>query len=87
VRFVSFYEMAPGALAKVGEHFLQHRARVEEFRARGELIAAGPFSDPTQGAMAIFTTREAAEAFIGGDPFVTEGLVGKWRIVEWNAAL
>lgn len=36
--------------------------------------------------MAIFTTREAAEEFIQVDPFVTEGLVSSWRLVEWNAA-
>ena len=24
--------------------------------------------------------------FIKGDPFVTNGLVSKWRLVEWNAA-
>ena len=36
--------------------------------------------------MAVFTTREAAEEFIQGDPFVINGLVSKWRLVEWNAA-
>jgi uncharacterized protein YciI len=36
--------------------------------------------------MAIFTTREAAEEFIRGDPFVINGLVSSWRLVEWNAA-
>jgi uncharacterized protein YciI len=36
--------------------------------------------------LAIFTTREAAEEFIQGDPFVTNGLVSAWRLVEWKAA-
>ena len=36
--------------------------------------------------MAVFTTLEAAEEFVKGDPFVTNGLVSKWRLVEWNAA-
>jgi uncharacterized protein YciI len=36
--------------------------------------------------MAIFTSREAAEEFIQGDPFVTNGLVASSRLVEWNAA-
>ena len=31
-------------------------------------------------------TREAAEEFIKGDPFVINGLVSKWRVLEWNAA-
>ena len=86
MKFVSFYEMAPGALPKLMEHFPAHRARLEEFHARGDLIAAGPLGNPPEGAMGIFASREAAEAFIKEDPFVTHGLVSKWRLVEWNAA-
>ena len=52
MKFVAFYDMAPGAMAKVKEHYPAHRARLDQFHARG-------------------------------DPF---GLVGKWRVVEWNAA-
>ena len=85
MRFVSFYEMAPGALSRVMAHFPAHRARLDEFHARGTLLGAGPLGNPPEGAMAIFTAREAAEEFVKGDPFVVNGLVSKWRIVEWNA--
>jgi uncharacterized protein YciI len=37
--------------------------------------------------MAVFTTREAAEAFVAVDPFVTHGVVGQWTIREWNEVL
>jgi uncharacterized protein YciI len=47
----------------------------------------GPFEDPQDGAMAIFTTREAAEEFAQGDPFVLHGVVANWRINGWNEAL
>lgn len=86
MKIVAFYEMAPDALAKVRTYFPPHRARLDEFHARGVLFAAGPLSNPPEGAMAIFTTREGAEEFIQGDPFVINGLVSKWRLVEWNAA-
>jgi uncharacterized protein YciI len=85
MKIVSFYEMAPDALAHVKTHFPAHRARLDEFRARGLLLAAGPLGNPPTEAMAVFTTREAAEEFIQGDAFVTNGLVSKWRLVEWNA--
>lgn len=78
--------MAPDALSKVMTHFPAHRARLDAFHARGVLLAAGPLGDPPEGAMAVFTTREAAEQFIQGDLFVTYGLFSKWRLVEWNAA-
>jgi hypothetical protein len=48
---------------------------------------AGPLGNPPEGALAIFTTREAAEEFIAGDPFVNNGVVAKWRLVEWQEAL
>ena len=48
---------------------------------------AGPFANPMEGSMALFTTREAAEEFVAGDPFVTEGAVSGWTLREWNEAL
>ena len=86
MKFVSFYEMAPGALANLKTHYPAHRALLDEFHARGVLIAAGPLGNPPEGAMGLFTSREAAEEFIEGDPFVTNDLVSSWRVVEWNAA-
>jgi uncharacterized protein len=84
MKIVSFNEMAPDALSKVMVHYPTHRARLDEFHARGVLLAAGPLGNPPEDAMAIFTTREAAEEFIKGDPFIINGLVSKWRLVEWN---
>jgi len=37
--------------------------------------------------MSIFTTREAAEEFATGDPFVRNGVVSNWRILGWNEIL
>jgi hypothetical protein len=39
------------------------------------------------GALGVFTTREAAEGFVAGDPFVTEGIASSWHIHEWNEVL
>jgi uncharacterized protein YciI len=86
VKFVALYDMADGALSNVMTHFPAHRALLEEFHKRGVLVAAGPLGNPPEGAMAIFTTREAAEEFVNADPFVTNGLVAKWRVIEWGAA-
>jgi len=48
----------------------------------------GPFADePAGGAMAVFTTRDAAEEFARVDPFVTSGIVARWTIREWREAL
>jgi uncharacterized protein len=64
--------------------FPAHRARLEEFYARGVLLGAGPLGDPRDGSsMGLFTTREAAEEFVKDDPFVVNGVVARWRIREW----
>jgi uncharacterized protein YciI len=48
----------------------------------------GPFTDePSGGAMGIFTTRAAAEAFVAADPFIAHAVVARWTIREWNKVL
>ena len=81
LRYVLFYES--GNLSLAAENFPAHRARYEEFMRRGLLLSLGPFSDRS-GSMAVFTTREAAEEFASGDPFVQHGVVSKWTIREWR---
>ena len=60
----------------------RHKAVVDSFIKKGEVIGIGPFAD--RGNMAIFRTREAAEAFVKQDPFILEGLVKSIVIREWN---
>jgi uncharacterized protein YciI len=87
MKIVMFYELAADGMSKVMEHFEAHGARLQEFHQRGVLLMAGPLGNPPEGALAIFTSREAAEEFVAGDPFVTSGIVAKWRLVEWQEAL
>jgi uncharacterized protein YciI len=80
-RYVLLYESADDVASKAPPHFPTHWARCEEFHGQGELLMVGTFADPQgQGAMAIFTTAEAAEEFAHGDPFVLEGVVRGWEI-------
>jgi uncharacterized protein YciI len=85
---VVFYEAAPDAVALIPEQYPAHRARVDEFHARGELVMVGTFGDPiAEGSMAVFRTREGAEEFVADDPFVTSGVVARWYFREWNEVL
>jgi uncharacterized protein YciI len=49
------------------------------------VIGIGPFAD--RGNLAIFRTRDAAEAFAREDPFILEGLVKSHVIRDWNDTL
>jgi uncharacterized protein YciI len=85
LKFVLLYESAEDVASKAPPHFPAHRARLEEFHARGELEMVGTFEDPqAQGSMAVFTTREGAEEFVAGDPFVLNGVVRGYEIRGWN---
>ena len=87
-KFVLLYESADDVLEKAPVHFPAHSERADEFHARGTLLMVGTSADPQeQGAMAIFTTREAAEEFVAGDPFMLNGVVARHEIREWDEVL
>lgn len=63
----------------------RHKAVADRFIAQGVVLGIGPFMDG--GNMAIFKTREAAEAFAKEDPFFLEGLVKQYHLRDWKDAL
>lgn len=75
-------ESSGASMDAIMKVYPRHKVVVDEFVARGEVIGIGPFAD--RGNMAIFRTREAAEAFVRVDPFILEGLVKSYVIREWN---
>ncbi|MDT7711252.1 MAG: uncharacterized protein QOG20_6859 [Pseudonocardiales bacterium] len=88
MKYVLFYESADDVASKAPEHFPAHRRRLAEFHERGELLMVGTFADPqNQGSMGIFPTRQAAESFVAGDPFVEHGVVKAYEIRDWAEIL
>ncbi len=84
-RFVLLYTPAENVAETAPAHFPAHVARAQEFHRQGTCLSLGTFGDVQRdGAMAIFTTREAAEAFVAGDPFVLEGVVERHEIREYD---
>ena len=59
----------------------RHKAVVDEFIARGDVIGIGPLIGG--GNLAIFRSREAAELFVKQDPFALEGLVKSYDVRDW----
>jgi uncharacterized protein YciI len=62
----------------------RHKAFLDQFVARGEVVGVGPFMDGAGGNMALFRSRSAAEAFASGDPFLLEGLVKEYQVRDWG---
>jgi uncharacterized protein YciI len=82
VKAVIIGEPSGASMEQIMAVYPRHKAVVETFKARGEVIGIGPFAD--RGNMGIFRTRDAAEEFARQDPFILEGLVKSFVIRDWN---
>jgi uncharacterized protein len=88
--YVVFAETAFTSWAEVQQHapqeVAQHIARSKHLHEEGKLLLSGAFLDrPDEPVttMGVLPSREAAEEYMRGDPFVLKGLVKRWYIREW----
>jgi uncharacterized protein len=88
MKYMLSYRAVDDFLPLAREHFAAHQAYYQGFVDRGELLLIGPLSEPQNGdAMGVFASREAAEEFVAGDPFVVNGVVAEWSLRGWNEVL
>ncbi|MEV5302916.1 YciI family protein [Amycolatopsis methanolica] len=88
MKYLVFYEPADNVLERGAPHMDAHSARIREFHARGDLLLVGTLENPqVNGSLSVFRTREAAEEFVSGDPFVRHGVVKNWYVRKWNEVL
>ena len=85
MKYVVIGESSGAPMDAIMKIYPSHKAVVEGFITRGEVVGIGPFSD--LGNMAIFRTKEAVESFAKQDPFILEGLVKSFVIRQWNDEL
>lgn len=85
MKVVVIGEPSGAAMETIMNVYPRHKAVVDKYIAKGEVIGIGPFAD--RGNMAIFKTRAAAEEFVKEDPFILEGLVKSFSIHDWNDTL
>jgi uncharacterized protein YciI len=74
--------------AKVAELRPVHRQYLVSLRERGQLAAAGPFTDDS-GALIIYEapSREEAEKLLQGDPFHQNGIFLQYQLRPWNPVM
>ncbi len=67
----------------------EHLRLLTELQARGQVVMGGAVGDPPEGALIVFRcdSPEVVEAFVAGDPYVQNGLIGAWRIHPWNVVI
>ncbi len=84
--FALFYDVVVDYVARRSAFRADHLALVREAHRRGELVLAGAFADPVDGALLVFRApdRSVVEAFARSDPYVVNGLVTRWHVREWS---
>lgn len=87
--FALLYDVIDGFADRRTPHRPAHLTKIIEAHARGELVMAGALGHPPEGALIVFKgdTPEVAERFARADPYVTENLVTRWRVVPWNVVV
>ena len=87
MKAVVTYEPSGASMERIMATYPRHKVLVDAYAARGDVLAVGTFEGGHGGSMGIFKSREAAEAFVREDPFVLEGLVGKYTVRDWDEIL
>jgi hypothetical protein len=85
MHYLLFYEAGDDYAERRAPFRAAHLAHCREAIARGELILGGGVGDPPQGAAILFraSSPAVAEKFASTDPYVTNGVVRKWRVQQW----
>ena len=67
----------------------EHLRLAREAHQRGELVLAGAFADPPDGAALVFNVDDVSivEQFAANDPYVKAGLVQDWRARKWTVVV
>ena len=67
----------------------EHLALAWHAADTGDLLLAGALAEPTDQAFLLFSGQspDAATRFAESDPYVRNGLVKSWRVVQWNTVV
>jgi uncharacterized protein YciI len=87
--FLLFYELVDDYIERRGALREEHLGLVREAEGRGELVLAGAYADPPDGAALAFRANSdsVVRDFVARDPYVREGLVKKWVIRQWTVVI
>ena len=87
--FLLLYDVVDDYLERRGEFREDHLALANAARKRGELVMAGAFAEPADGAVLVFHADDAsvAERFAEADPYVVNGIVTKWKVRPWTVVI
>ena len=89
MHYLLFYEVGEDYLAKRAAFREAHLKKAWQSHERGELVLGGALANPVDSAVLLFQgeSPRCAEAFAESDPYVTNGLVKRWYVRQWNTVV
>ncbi len=89
MHYLLFYDVAPDYAERRVPLRAAHLAHARASAARGELVLGGAYANPIDGAVLLFKgdSPSIATSFAASDPYVTNGLVTRWRVREWTTVV
>lgn len=83
-RYLLLYDYVEDVLERRAPYREAHLGEIRAGLDDGRILMAGPLGDPPTGGAIVFADPDAAEAFVRADPYVTGGVVTRWRIERWT---
>ncbi len=87
--YILFYKTVDNYIEKRAPYREEHLKLAQAAREKGNLIMAGAFADPPDGAALVFKgeSPEVAEEFAKNDPYVKNGLITQWHVRKWTVVV
>lgn len=87
--YLLFYDVVENFVDRRTPYREDHLKLAREAHGRDELVMAGSFGEPVDGAVLVFRCSDPStvERFAQDDPYVREGLATGWRVRKWHEVL
>lgn len=89
MHYLLLYDYVENAVERRAPFREEHLALARAAHERGELVMAGAYADPVDGAALVFRgdAPSVAEGFARRDPYVRGGVVTGWRVRPWTVVI
>lgn len=89
MHYILFYTTVENYIEKRAPFREEHLALATHYKENGQLIMAGAFANPSDGAALVFNVEneKQVQEFVDNDPYVQNGLITEWAIREWTVVI
>ncbi len=85
MHYILFYKAVDDYIERRAPYRDEHLAYAAAAHERGDLVMAGAFDEPADGALLVFKgdAPDVAEDFAVNDPYVINGCITEWNVRPW----